>query len=756
MFETLSPSLTVSSAPVPAIPAKARRPAPFAPLPSLRPLTGKSFLLFAFVYLYSFPYFDRLRSANEMPRILMAQEIVERQTCRIDARLGEMGSRFDTSRGVDGHMYSNKAPGPSFLAVPVYAVLKFFKATSIQISTWAFRVFVITIPALFFLPLFYRLTARFTPDEPARRAALVAYALGSSALPYSVLFLSHQLAAICLGGAFLAAVTLVRDETARPKLTALLVGALCAAAVLMDYQTLFISPVVGLYALVRGRNRLRNVGLFVLGAIPFAVALGAYHQVQFGSPLNTPLATSNEAATKSGFMGLIGPNWKAFYVLLFDPSNGLFVLMPWAVLAFLGFVAIFADRASRRRVGAEAITCLVIVLVYLGVLGSLVPSYARAGWAVGPRYLGASFPFLAWLTASGIAAAYRLFVTRVLVQGLVLVSVVIFLGAVSTFPHWPDGLRSPLHELTFRLVREGYAAHSIGTALGLKGIWAQAPLYLFSIGFAIWLLARGVRKGAVGVVLACALAGGVLYAYGHYFPPTGPYAEHAWRWVTRIWEPPPGPKIPWLATTIAVPPAPVVPPKPPAVVPPRPGAPAAAPAVVPPKPGAPAPAPGKPASPAALPPAAPGAPPAPGKPGAPAPVAPVKAPPKKAGPTKRSLRPRLRQQRQRREGQLGLVPAWNIQRIERAVEAGAEQGGGVTHESPGRTSPPPSPADGRGRTIGLLDGLHCPGRDLQLEREVVAGPDPIVCPRPAVCRGERGRVRGAAPDTFAAPNLPPT
>ena len=481
MFETLSTSLS-SAVPRAPVAAKRRQPPPFQPPRSLRPLTTKSFLLFAFIYLYSFPYFDRLRSANEMPRILMAQEIVERQTCRIDARLAEMGSRFDTSRGVDGHLYSNKAPGPSFLAVPVYAVLKFFKATSIKTSTWAFRVFAVTLPALLFLPLFYRLTARFTPEEPARRAALVAYALGSSALPYSILFLSHQLAAVCLGGAFLAAVTLVRGETARPKLTALVVGGLCAAAVLMDYQTLFIAPVVGLYALIRARRRLRNLLLFVLGALPFAVALGAYHEVLFGSPFNTPLTSSNEPATKAGFMGLIGPNWKAFYVLLFDPSNGLFVLMPWAVLAFVGFVAIFASRAARRRVGAEAITCLVIVLVYLGVLGSLVPSYARAGWAVGPRYLGAVLPLPG--AAGGQPGSPRpigFLITRAVAQALVLVSVVVFLVAASTFPHWPDALRSPLYELTFRLVREGYAAHSIGTVLGLKGFWALAPLYLFAL-----------------------------------------------------------------------------------------------------------------------------------------------------------------------------------------------------------------------------------------------------------------------------------
>ena len=513
------------------------------PLPATRllnlgtaPLRRPVFLFFAFIYLYSFPYFDRLRSANEMPRILMTQEIVERGTCRIDARVSEMSSTFDTSRGVDGHLYSNKAPGPSFVAVPAYAVLKLVGQTSMKVSTWAFRVFAVTLPALLFLFFFYRLAGRFAMDESARCLALVAYALGSSAFPYSILFMSHQLASVCLGGGFVAAVTLARDNPRRPKLLALLVGGLCAAAVLMDYQTLFIAPLVGFYTLVRAKKRLRNLTLMVAGAIPFAVALGAYHTIYFGSPLTTPLTSSNETAVQSGFMGLIGPNWNALFVLLFDPSNGLFVLMPWVIFAILGFGAVMSGREGRRRAGAEAVLCLLVFVVYVVLLGSLVPNYARAGWAVGPRYLGAAFPFIGWLAAAGFGAAYRWFATRVLAQGLVIAAAVIYVAAVTTFPHWPDGLKSPLYELTFRLVYHGYSPYSLATALGLWGIWAQLPLYLVAFAFVAWLLQRGQKRGVLAFALACLVAAGVLASY-RAFPLTGPYAQHAWGFVTGIWEP---------------------------------------------------------------------------------------------------------------------------------------------------------------------------------------------------------------------------
>ena len=72
-----------------------------------------------FVALYTFPYFPELRSANEVPRIFLTQEIVDRQTFQLDGRWTELqrGSTFDVSTTPDGHRYSNKAPGASFLSL---------------------------------------------------------------------------------------------------------------------------------------------------------------------------------------------------------------------------------------------------------------------------------------------------------------------------------------------------------------------------------------------------------------------------------------------------------------------------------------------------------------------------------------------------------------------------------------------------------------------------------------------------------------
>ena len=497
------------------------------------------FLLIAAAYLYAFPYFDALRSANELPRVLTTQEIVERGTFRLDARMNELGSRFDIAPTKDGHFYQNKAPGPSILAVPTYLVLKLFGFTSVRVSTWAFRVTVVTIPALIFLWFFLRLSTRFSPDVTAGRTALAAYAFGSPALPYGVLFMSHQPAAVCAGGAFVAAVTLVRGyQPRRRPLVAAAVGLLGGLSVMMDYQSFIAAGLVGLYLVLCSPRRLHDAALAIAGTVPPGLALAAYHTACFGGPMKTGYALSNPVH-EQGFLGLVGPNLESFWYTLLDPSNGLLMLLPWSVLALVGAVAVLANRERRRAVGAEVGLCLVVLAAYLLFMGSLIPSFSRAGWCVGPRYMTVALPFLAWLAVPGFAAAGRWLATRVLSQAMVVSACVVFVTAATTYPHWPEQIRNPLYELVFPLLWQGYAVHSLGTLVGFRGIYSLLPLYALAAGLVLWLMASGTRTRYRYTAVAAFALGGVLIMGHRMFPTSGPYAERAYQFITSTWEPPP-------------------------------------------------------------------------------------------------------------------------------------------------------------------------------------------------------------------------
>lgn len=505
---------------------------------SLRPrqLRWWHFLMFAVVYLYAFPYFDKLRNANEMPRILMTKAMVDHRVFHLDGVQGELLNHTDTSIAPNGHVYPNKPPGPSLLAVPAYALCKWLGFTSLRAVTWAFRVTVVTLPSLLFLPLFYRFARRFAPDELSRRAALVAYALGSQAMPYALLFMSHALTAVFAGAAFASAVALVRGGSRRPTWSALWVGLACSIAVAMDYQSALPSLVIGFYVLAFSRRRVPHVVGMALGALPIAAFLAYYHHVAYGGVLKTGYSYAVDTALKNGFMGLVGPTWVSFVNTVLLPSNGLLVLAPWTLLAFVGMVVAAVNPVVRRRCGAEALACAVILLADILMLSSLVPYMSRSGWAVGPRYMTLAMPFVAWLAVIGLQAAKRNRVTHYLSLALVLASVVVFVVGGTTFPHWPDRLHNPLYDLVFPLLGRGYAVHSVGTALGLSGILAILPLYLFALVAVLWLL--GLWRRAVLPKLAMVVGLTVMLVLAHRaFPKTDQTRVNPWPMIHSIWEP---------------------------------------------------------------------------------------------------------------------------------------------------------------------------------------------------------------------------
>ena len=147
-----------------------------------------------------------------------------------------------------------------------------------------------------------------------------------------------------------------------------------------------------------------------------------------------------------------------------------------------------------------------------------------------------ALPFVAWLAVPGFALAERFVVTRTLTRALVVAAAIVFLGAATTYPHWPEEIRNPLYELVFRLLGDGYAVHSLGTLVGLRGLWSLLPLYLFAGAMAFWLLSRGSRFGTVVTALAFVIGSGIIVGH-RAFPLTGPYAERAYHYVTSTWEP---------------------------------------------------------------------------------------------------------------------------------------------------------------------------------------------------------------------------
>jgi hypothetical protein len=292
-------------------------------------------------------------------------------------------------------------------------------------------------------------------------------------------------------------------------------GLLAGCAVLVDYQTAFAVLPIGVYVAVK---QPQTIPWAIAGAIaPLAVLLG-YHQACFGSPLRTGYATAIVYGSDHahGLLGMTWPRLAAIWGTLLSPDNGLFVLMPWLLVAIPGGIALW-----RRGERAFVATTLGVVAVFFYFIWSIV--FWRGGWQVGPRYVTAMLPFLLPLVAVGLAELRRTPRVLKLACGAIVMSVAIYVLAAATLPYWPDALKNPLYDVTFRLLGDNAVAPSLGRAI--PGVLGIVPALAAAAGVTGWAIVRvaGWRALIYAIVVAVVLLGalslvphGDAYANGAY------------------------------------------------------------------------------------------------------------------------------------------------------------------------------------------------------------------------------------------------
>ena len=466
----------------------------------------------AAAYLYLFPYYPKLQSANELPRVYLVKAMVEDHTFSIDRGVATWGGTSDLSK-YGGHFYQNKAPGASLVAAPVYALVRIAGEPSLATTMWLCRIVTGVIPSLWLLWLLYGYLARFAPEPATRKLVLVAYAFGSMAFTYALQFYAHQLSAVCIAAAWI----LADDVAARARgvKTMIAVGFLAALAPVVDYQTAFAGLPLAGYIAVRMRPWSRHdfTRAFVLAAcgaiVPIAVLL-YYHAACFGSPFATGYnyAVTYAADHTHGLLGMTYPKWDAIVGSTIAPSNGMFALAPWWLLAIPGGVYLW--RAGERPL---VVTVATLTAIFFYFVTSLTAWHA--GWEVGPRYIVALQPFLLPLVAATCAqwrADWRKLAAS---SGLVLIGVVIYTVSTATLPTWPDTFGNPLYEVAFRLLGDRAIAPNALSVLGFASVLVLFAGIAALVGVAIVRAGAGLRGLAVAIVIcAGAVAGFALVQPG--------------------------------------------------------------------------------------------------------------------------------------------------------------------------------------------------------------------------------------------------
>jgi len=109
--------------------------------------------------------------------------------------------------------------------------------------------------------------------------------------------------------------------------------------------------------------------------------------------------------------------------------------------------------------------------------------------------------------------------------GTMVSAVIIYCASAWTFPYWPDSLKNPLYEVTFRLLGDGaIAPNLVGATLGIHGLIAIAPLLLGVPALLGWALYRVV--GWRGLAAAVLVGAAIIAAFA--LAPETRYAEQAY------------------------------------------------------------------------------------------------------------------------------------------------------------------------------------------------------------------------------------
>jgi len=455
------------------------------------------FLMLLACYAY-FP--PRWADWNQNSRLNLTLAMVDDRSFQIDRFVANTG---DYAK-YNGHYYSDKAPGTSFLAVPVYAAVrpvlqtalvqrfierlgssaafgetlrpdgsglateKVYFALVLMIVSFA----TVAVPSALLGVVLYRFLELFGLATGWRVMIALIYGLATPAFPYSNTFVGHQQVAALLFGAFWL-VFLIGQRRLSPRWM-LVVGVLLGWTLITEYPAALIVAGIGLYALIVLPDRRWIVGAALAGIPPLALMM-AYNFAIFGTVLPVGYKYSElwQAEHQSGFMSLAGPNREALWGITFGVHRGLFLLAPVLLTGLAGFVAWWRAGIYRR----ELAVCIWAVASFLLFNGSSV--MWSGGFGVGPRYLVPMLPFLAF----GMGAFFAMWGVRwlsrvalVTTGGWSLLNVWAQTIGGQSFPQYQP---NPLLDYSLPELAAGNVARNLGMALNLGGWASVLPLALF-------------------------------------------------------------------------------------------------------------------------------------------------------------------------------------------------------------------------------------------------------------------------------------
>jgi hypothetical protein len=460
-------------------------------------------LLFALVWLSCIWFGSWAFNPNSATRILAATAIVETGSARIDS----YGAMTIDKAQFGGHLYMDKAPGMTLMALPFVAITNWVtQQTSADVPHQLFdpdaeaflrlrlRVAIAGIGAVLTALAAVALLDLGTGIGGSRAAGLftaISFALGTTVWGWTTTWFGHAAATSLIAIALWAVWRGTRNGLA-PRYV-LLAGLALGWAVVVEHGALLLGAPVALWALWRIRDsdratQLRTIGLGIAGGIIAAIPLLAYNLATFGHPFTTGYSgVVGFEGMKQGLFGLTYPKLDVLYEILFGKRRGIIWVAPILALAPFGIWTLLRDPA-RRDLGVlaagGALACFLYQAAYI---------YWDGGNATGPRHALPAIAYLAIGLAGYWGSASR--IERALGLAFLAASVALNLIIAAVDIQAPHHFSAPLTDH----ILPGFLALNLRTLPSEFWGWSPAAglaLYLALAAALAALLALACRRSA--------------------------------------------------------------------------------------------------------------------------------------------------------------------------------------------------------------------------------------------------------------------
>jgi len=372
-------------------------------------MRGIRIVLFALVW-FSCAWFGSWeRNDNQATRLYAAIGLVEEH----DARIDRYAALTIDKATFDGHVYLDKAPGMTLMALPAVAIAdaatgeraRQFEPGSIPFDRYLrlrTRIAAATGPAVLSAiaaVLLFDLAAGIAGSAAAGLFAALGYALGTPVWGWSTTLFGHAAVADLYLVALWAIWRLgLPGGGARHAFVA---GLALGWAVVVEHQALAAGAVIAAWAAGRirvRRDRAGSLGAALAGGIVALLPLLAYNIVAFATPFRIGYAgVVGWEGMHQGLFGVGLPRPAVLRAILISPRYGLVWVAPILLIAPYGLWRWARRRPTRGLALASAAAACVVLLIHAGYV------YWQGGNSTGPRF---SVPAIAPL-AIGLAAAWQ-------------------------------------------------------------------------------------------------------------------------------------------------------------------------------------------------------------------------------------------------------------------------------------------------------------------------------------------------------------